>query len=437
MDINGHRFTKYFFINSNQIDALKKLIYTLGQIMKVPEDLAGYPEQIQKSSALDYGKVLKRFPEVQKLLQEFYITRHLEIFFNGVVPAELKAPVSQVKDLLNQGKRQEAIRLIDMLMRLEPSRLKKAASGAMICPVFRNNGFAWVVRNKNITAVFQADTMRLVSLKRGNKEYCSAGMTELFDSDLMGKDAAEWELFPGEDSPEKVVLRGRRFTENLAIERQVILTSDCDILHFRTQIQAGNLPVWDMRWRTHGFYRGTHFGNKEISSCPTSQRLPVSSPFSLGNSDSKSVLWFIPRCGIQNFLVWHDKDNLLTIDFSAQQKINVAFGKVCSMEYDLYPGEEGENCPNNISVPGQRVIMVDFSKPLSYPHKVHGKVRFSSDGMILDGAGALELLPSKDFSLRYPFSITFDFTPDQKGGVLFKRSVLRENYIFIPGAVFL
>ena len=430
--VNGKKFTKYFHVKSNRLDALKKLIHVLEQITKVPDSLAKYPAAVEKSSALDFGKLLKEFPEVQKRLQTLYIEQHLEKFFRNVVPAEIKASVALVRQLHSRGKNHEAIRLIDMLMRLDPARLRKAPSGTLIYPHYQDNRFYWCIKNRNVAARFQADTMRLVSLKRQGKEFCAQGMTELFDSDLMGRDAENWELFPGEDTPEKVVLRGRRFCDNITIARQVILTQKSDMLHFRTQIRAGNLPTWEMRWRTHAFYRGTHFGDKEISSCPVSQRFTATAPYCLRNQKEKTLLYFIPRKGIRTFMVWHGKENMNTIDFAVQEKFTHAFGKVYCIAYDLYPAEEGVSCPEKSVVPGQKEILIDFTKKLSRPHKIHGKVRFSSEGLVLEGNGAVELLPSADFSFRYPFTMTFDFTPAAKGGVLFKRSRSQGEFYFYP-----
>lgn len=434
--VNGKTFTKYFCIRNNQLDELKQLAAKLAQIKRIPAELANYPGKLERSSAGDFEKLLKDFPAVQQKLEEMYIDTLRSRFLRGTVPVELQKAVYRVGELKNKGMRKHAIRLAEMLMKLDPSRLRKKASGAALYPDYQFKRFSWTMKNEHITAVFDADTMRLISLKHKNQEYCARGMVELFDGDSpVGREPADWELLPGEDTPEKVVLRGRRICENIAIERRVTLVKNSGKLEFKTRITAGNLPVWEMQWRTHGFYRGTVLNGKSIAEQPES-RIIETAVLSLQNPEQNTVLNLIPHEGIDRIFIWHNKAKLHTIDFAVKRKFTDAIGKTYTVSYALEPLLEGEKS-SDVPHPAKREVVIDFSQPLQLPHKLHGTPQFTVEGLKLDRKSAVEFLPSKDFDLHYPFEMTIDFTPGTKGGVLFKRSRSQGEMYYYPSQHYL
>lgn len=429
VEVGGQKFTRCFQVDNDKSKYLESLLHKLRQFSrKIPADLLQFSEKFRLASEHDFDELAAKLPEMEKQAESLYIDEHLRCFLNKTGSPELQGVVKQIGQLKAQGKPAAAIRLIDMVMLVEPPKLREKPPRVLIYPTEKDGNFFWNLRNAKVHAVFQADTMRLVSLKRGGREFMGKGMVEMFSFDSLSDNPKDWKTSIGEDSEGKVVLLARRQFNDENILRRVILTANSDRIYFRTRIQAENLPTWNFKWRTHAWYRGTTVGGVKISDIKHFSKHYSPKPLEIADDAAETVLRVIPVNGIQKITFWHEYERH-TLDLFAQNQYQNAIGQVIEIGYDLLPGKKGEKLHDVSGFPGEKTTFIDLRKKPELPFRIHGEVEFTSKGLKLDGNGCIEFKPNPAFEWQLPFRVKIDFTTS-RGGVLFKRSC-RQGELYI------
>jgi|GEM_PF-6821848 len=429
IEVGGQKFTRYFQVDNDKSKYLESLLNRLRQFSrKIPAELLQFSEKFQQASEQNFDELAARLPEMEKQAEALYIDEHLRCFLNNPGSPELQDVVTQIGRLKAEGKAATAIRLIDMVMLVEPPKFREKNPRVLIYPTEKNGNFFWNLRNAKVHAVFQADTMRLISLKRDGKEFMGSGMVEKFSFDLVSDNPKDWKTSIGEDSGEKIVLLARRQFNDENILRRVILTANSDRIYFRTRIQAENLPNWNFKWRTHASYRGTAVNGMKISEMKRRSIAYPAEPLEIADENAGTALRLIPGRGIQKIVFWHEFERH-TLDMFAENMYQNAIGKVIEIGYDLLPGEKGEKLRDVSGFPGEKTTFIDLRKTPELPFRTHGEVEFTSEGLKLDGKGCIEFKSNPAFEWQLPFRVKIDFTTSQ-GGVLFKRS-RRQGELYI------